>query len=140
MVEENVVITSSKMPPDWRIFNDKSEWLHHGWRKSWNIQFKDAPRLKDFQGQEWMTSPWLKKILKFTDQKCPPDLRIFRDRSDLTMVEENFEIHSSEEISLIEGIIQGQEWSLHWLQWSWLKKFLKFTGLKCPQIEGFSFE
>ena len=79
--------------------------------------------LMDFQGKEWMTSPWLKKILKFTGLKCPqiegfswrgvtlPCLKKFlkitvqkhpnidgfsREKmNDFTMVEENFEIISS---------------------------------------------
>ena len=57
-----------------------------------------------------MTSPWLKKILKFAGLKRPQIEGFSWTRvNDFTMVEENFEIHSSEEISLIEGIIQGLE-------------------------------
>ena len=33
MIEENFEIHMSEMPSDRKIFMDKSEWLHHGWRK-----------------------------------------------------------------------------------------------------------
>ena len=65
MAEEDFQIYSSKMPPDWRIFKDKSEYF-----------------------------TMVEENFEIHRSKTPPDQRIFMDRSDFTMVEENFQTNS----------------------------------------------
>ena len=53
-------------------FNAATEiFLHHGWRKFWNLTIWNAPDWLDFTPfPSNITSPWLKKILKFDHLKC----------------------------------------------------------------------
>ena len=76
-----------------------------------DMKFKNAPRLKEFQGYERMTSAWLKEILKFTVPKKPQIERFSRIRvNDFTIyiVVEKLETQSFE-IPLIECISRTRE-------------------------------
>ena len=48
------------------ITNYLNDLLQHGWRKFWNLMTGMPPKRFNFKLFEWSSSPWLKKMLKFS--------------------------------------------------------------------------